>query len=407
MSMRIGIVCPYDWQVPGGVQAHVRDLALCLMHRGHTINVLAPADEDDPDYPEWFTPAGRAVPVPFNGSVARVKLGPGSAARVRTWMDENQFDVVHVHEPLTPGLGLAVSRSLSLTPVVGTFHAAAEPGFALSVASTLLSRVVTRLDARIVVSGAARSTLQAVSDDADVVAEEIPNFVDVAAFASGSIRPEFRGTDGTIVFLGRVDEPRKGLEVLLSALPALIEARPHIKVLIAGPGDVEAVEKSVDWHFRHNVSVLGLIDEQTKRDLMKSADVYVAPHLGGESFGIVLIEAMAAGAAVVASDLPAFTAVVEGGVSGRLFETGNSGELAEAVLEVLSDNALATTLVAAGLRRAGDFDTQSVVDRIERVYASVTGHAHQEHVHDVVSRRRRRIAERASRRHGTSSLRSD
>jgi phosphatidyl-myo-inositol alpha-mannosyltransferase len=396
-GMRIGIVCPYDWQTPGGVQGHVHQLALSLLERGHQVRVLAPADEDSDDLPRWLDPAGRGLPVRFNGSVARVRITPGTGVRTRNWVRGGDFDVIHVHEPLTPGLSLVVSRMTSV-PVVGTFHAAAEQGIAMSLASTLLGNVIVRLDKRIVVSAAARETLMGLVDDGDVEAVEIPNFIDTRGLLEAPVIDSLRGPDGTIVFLGRTDESRKGLDVLLEAVPLLLEKRPNLRIVIAGPGDIEEVRSTVDWAHRHNVVVLGEVDEATKRSLFTTADIYVAPNLGGESFGIVLLEAMAAGTPVVASDLDAFSSVLEGGASGRLFPRGDAHALADNILALLTDEVELDRLRQAGLRRASEFDRERVVDRIEDVYKSMIGPAHLDHVHAVALTRRARIAARAAAR---------
>lgn len=402
-TLRIGIVCPYDWTVPGGVQSHVRDLAETLRHRGHEVSVLAPADEETPDLPPWLVPAGRALPVPFNGSVARVRMGPGVAFRTRQWIRSGAFDVVHVHEPLTPGLALAAARQ-QVVPVVGTFHAAAEQGFALTLASTLLRNVLDRIDARIVVSEAARNTVAMLADEPPEQLDciEIPNFVDVAPFMASAPDPRWRHGGPVVVFLGRMDEPRKGLQVLLDALPLLLRRHPATRVLVAGPGDIDDVMEVIPKRVRSHVQLLGVVDEPVKRALLASADVYVAPNLGGESFGIVLVEAMAAGTAVVASDLAAFAAVLDGGRAGRLFRTGDARALADVVADLLDDDAGRRALAQAGRNHVQQFDRSVVVDRILEVYREVLGSAHDIHLQIHALARRTRIADRASgRRQGS------
>ena len=397
--LRVGIVCPYDWTVPGGVQAHVRDLAETLLERGHDVSVLAPADEDTPGLPEWLVPAGRALPVPFNGSVARVRLGPGVPFRTRQWIRAGNFDVVHVHEPLTPGLSLAAARQQTV-PVVGTFHAAAEQGFALTLVSTLLSNVLERMDARIVVSNAARITLAMLADEEpeELDCVEIPNFIDVGSFASAQVDPQVSAAGPTLLFVGRIDEPRKGLQVLLDALPVLIRRHPTVQVLVAGPGDVDDLVDVIPKRVRSHVRMLGVVDDVTKRTLFASADLYVAPNLGGESFGIVLAEAMAAGTAVLASDLPAFAAVLDDGRAGRLFTTGDARALADAAATLLDDPLARQSLADAGRARARMYDRDEVVDRIVEVYRDVVGDAHEVHLQIHALARRTRIAQRAGSR---------
>ena len=397
--LRVGIVCPYDWTVPGGVQAHVRDLAETLLIRGHHVSVLAPADEETPDLPEWLVPAGRALPVPFNGSVARVRMGPGVPFRTRQWIRAGDFDLVHVHEPLTPGLALAAARQQSV-PVVGTFHAAAEQGFALTLASTLLSNVLERMDARIVVSAAARATLAMLADEDpdELDCIEIPNFIDVDAFSSAQPDPRLQSPGPVVAFVGRIDEPRKGLQVLIDALPQLIRRHPSVQVLVAGPGDIDHLVDVIPKRVRSHVRMLGIVDESTKRSLFASADLYIAPNLGGESFGIVLAEAMAAGTPVLASDLPAFAAVLDGGRAGRLFATGDARALATAAADLLDDHDQRRHLAHAGRERARMYDRDEVVDRILEVYRDAVGDAHEVHLQIHALARRTRIAQRAGTR---------
>ncbi len=214
--MRIGLVCPYSFDVPGGVQYHVRDLAENLIERGHTVSVLAPAEDDTP-VPPYVEAAGRAVPVKYNGSVARLTFGPVSAARVHRWLADGDFDVVHIHEPVTPSLSL-LALWLATGPIVATFHTATVRSRAMQLAQPMLRPSLEKITARIAVSEDARRTLvEHLGGDAVV----IPNGVRVAAFAGAHPRAGWQGTDQvpTFAFVGRLDEPRKGLQVLLDAVP--------------------------------------------------------------------------------------------------------------------------------------------------------------------------------------------
>jgi phosphatidylinositol alpha-mannosyltransferase len=215
--VKVGIVCPYSWDVPGGVQFHVRDLAQVLRARGHDVSVLAPADDDTP-LPPYVVPAGRAVPVPYNGSVARVSFGPLSAARVRRWLREGAFDVLHIHEPATPSLSLLACWAAT-GAIVATFHTSNLRSRAMSAAYPILEPALEKIGARVAVSEDARRTLvEHVGGDAVL----IPNGVFVDRFAAAEPEPRWRGPDGTIGFIGRLDEPRKGLPTLLAALPAVV-----------------------------------------------------------------------------------------------------------------------------------------------------------------------------------------
>lgn len=297
--MRIGIVCPYSWDVPGGVQFHIRDLAEYFIRLGHEVSVLAPADDDTP-LPPYVVSAGRAVPVPYNGSVARLNFGFLSAARVRRWLHEGAFDVIHIHEPTSPSLGLLTCWAAQ-GPIVATFHTSNPRSRAMIAAYAILQAALEKISARIAVSEYARRTLvEHLGGDAVV----IPNGVDVDFFADAEPRPEWQGD--TIGFIGRIDEPRKGLPVLMRALPGILAARPQTRLLVAGRGDEEEAVESLPKELRSRVEFLGMISDEDKARFLRSVDLYVAPNTGGESFGIILVEAMSAGAPVLASDLDAF-----------------------------------------------------------------------------------------------------
>jgi phosphatidylinositol alpha-mannosyltransferase len=333
--LRVGIVCPYSFDAPGGVQFHVRDLAHALQAQGHEVSVLAPADEDTP-VPDVVTPAGKAVPVRYNGSVARLAFGPRAAARVRRWIDAGEFDVLHLHEPMTPSLSM-LALWIAEGPVVATFHTAQVRSRALQVAYPLLRQSLEKIAARIAVSEDARRTLvDHLGGDAVV----IPNGVYVDTFATARPRAEWTGTPDapTIAFLGRLDEPRKGLEVLAAAAPRVLAEVPGARFLVAGRGDAgrQGAEASLGEHAA-SFEWLGGVSDEDKAALLSSVDLYVAPQTGGESFGIVLVEAMSAGAGVVASDLGAFRRVLDDGCAGRLFRTGDPDDLATALLAAVRD----------------------------------------------------------------------
>ena len=210
--MRIGIVCPYTWDVPGGVQQHIRDLAEALIELGHEVSVISPADDDTP-LPDYVVPAGRAVPVPYNGSVARLAFGFLSAARVRRWVKEGNFDVLHVHEPAAPSLSL-LACWVADGPIVATFHTAMPRSRLIHATSPVLQTALEKISGRIAVSEAARTTLvEHMGGDAVL----IPNGVTVRRYEKASPLPGWPGTGGALGFLGRMDEPRKGLDVLLRA----------------------------------------------------------------------------------------------------------------------------------------------------------------------------------------------
>jgi phosphatidyl-myo-inositol alpha-mannosyltransferase len=362
--VRIGIVCPYSFEVPGGVQLHVRDLAETLIALGHTVSVLAPADDDVP-LPDYVVPAGRAVPVRYNGSVARLSFGPLSAARVRRWISAGDFDVVHVHEPLTPSLAMLAVVSVKDEPVVATFHTAMTRSRAMHAASGVLQLVLERLTARIAVSALARKVqVEHLGGDAWV----IPNGVSVARFADAQPLPGWPGEGGSIGFLGRFTEPRKGFAVLLEAFTRLVADRPGLRLLVAGPGESDEVLEDVPEEIASRITFLGLVSEEDKPRMLRSVDVYVAPNTGGESFGMILTEAMAASTPVVASDLDAFRRVLEQGQVGALFPVGNAGALAATLADLLDNPARRADLVAKAKEAVATYDWPVVAQRVLEVY---------------------------------------
>ncbi|WP_405818804.1 glycosyltransferase family 4 protein [Streptomyces sp. NBC_00838] len=363
--MKIGIVCPYSWDVPGGVQFHIRDLADHLIRLGHEVSVLAPADDDTP-LPPFVVSAGRAVPVPYNGSVARLNFGFLAAARVRRWLHDGTFDVIHIHEPTAPSLGLLTCWAAQ-GPIVATFHTSNPRSRVMLAAYPILQPALEKISARIAVSEYARRTLvEHLGGDAVV----IPNGVDVGFFAEAEVNPEWQG--GTIGFIGRIDEPRKGLPVLMKALPTILEAFPRTRLLVAGRGDEKEAVESLPKEMRERVEFLGMVSDVDKARLLRSVDVYVAPNTGGESFGIILVEAMSAGAAVLASDLDAFAQVLDQGEAGELFANEDADALAEAAIRLLGDPARRDELRRRGSAHVRRFDWSTVGADILAVYETVT-----------------------------------
>ena len=360
-KLRIGIVCPYSWDFPGGVQNRVRDLAEFLISNGHYVEVLAPATESE-DLPDYVVSAGRAISIPYNGAVARILFGVVANNRVRSWIHEGNFDLMHLHEPAIPSLSLLACWA-GEGAMVGTFHAAAKYQKAIFAIGPILEPVIEKLSARIAVSESARLTLTAHLETDAIV---IPNGIYADNYRDGSSRTEWQGN--TIGFLGRFEEDRKGLPVLLDALPIISRFIPDIRVLIAGPGDSEEVLEKVDPQLRDRVEFLGKISEEDKADFLASVSLYIAPNTGGESFGIILAEAMAGGAVVVASDIPAFADVLGEGQYGALFESENSENLAKVIIDLLRDDAKRKELAAAGAIHAQRFDWGQVGEEIFEVY---------------------------------------
>lgn len=369
-SLRVGIVCPYSFDAPGGVQFHIRDLAEALMAQGHSVSVLAPADDDTP-IPDYITSAGKAIPVKYNGAVARLTFGPRTAARVRRWLKEGEFDVLHLHEPVTPSLSM-LALWIARGPIVATFHTALIRSRALQAAYPLVRQSLEKISARIAVSEDARRTLiEHMGGDAVV----IPNGVYVDTFADATSTPEWVGTEDapTIAFLGRLDESRKGLPVLTAAIPAILRQVPGARFLVAGRGDEgrdQAIE-ALGPELARSVEFLGSITDEEKAQLLRSVDLYVAPQTGGESFGIVLVEAMSAGACVVASDLGAFQRVLDDGRAGYVFQTGDPDDLARVVCQALADPDERARLTALASTAVRQYDWSTVTAQVLTVYEMV------------------------------------
>ncbi|GAA0274059.1 glycosyltransferase family 4 protein [Cryptosporangium japonicum] len=367
--MRVGIVCPYSFDVPGGVQAHVRDLAEALIGLGHEVSVLAPAEEPadgGQELPPYVVAAGRAVPVPYNGSVARLAFGPLSLARVRRWLRDGRFDVLHVHEPIAPSLSLLACVAAT-GPIVATFHTATQRSRTLAAVHSALQPVLEKITARIAVSALARRVQV---EHLDGGAVEIPNGVAVGKFADAVPLPGWPGEGGALGFLGRFGEPRKGFTVLADAFARLAPDRPGLRLLVAGPGDADDALDALPRALRPRVTLLGMVSETDKARMLRSVDVYVAPNTGGESFGIILTEAMAAGATIAASDLDAFRRVLDDGRAGALFPTGQPAALAHCLGELLDDPARRRALAAVGQSTVAAFDWPVVAARVVDVYQS-------------------------------------
>jgi phosphatidylinositol alpha-mannosyltransferase len=360
-SLKIGIVCPYSWDTPGGVQNHIRDLAEFLIAAGHEVSVLAPA-LDEEKLPDYVVSAGKPRSIPYNGAVARILFGPVAFSRVRQWISQGDFDLLHLHEPAIPSISLLACWAAD-GPMVGTFHAAAKRQKIIFAIGPILEPAIEKLSARIAVSEAARLTL---TDHLDTDAIVIPNGIYASRYHDGVAQEKWQGN--TIGFIGRFEEPRKGLSVLLEALPVIARFAPDVRVIVAGPGDPSEVEKGIDPQLRHRFEFLGKISEQDKANFMSSVSIYVAPNTGGESFGIILAEALAGGACVVASDIPAFDDLLGHGEFGALFQSEDPTDLAKVIIDLLRDDKKRFELAKAGRSRGQSFDWEIIAQQIFSVY---------------------------------------
>ena len=357
------MVCPYGWDTPGGVQTHIRDLTQHLIDEGHYVSVLAPISDDSISHEEYVVNAGKPISIPVNGSVARVIFGPIASSRAKQWVASGDFDLLHLHEPAIPSLSL-LACSAAEGPLVGTFHVSTPKKKAIYAIGPILEPIVEKLTARIAVSELARSTLK---DHFETDAVVIPNGIDGQKFSNAKVLAEFSG-DYTVGFIGRFEEPRKGLQVLIDSLPIVARFIPNVRYLIAGPGESKDFLKEIDPQLRNRIKFLGRLTDEDKASFLKSIKIYVAPNTGGESFGIILTEALSAGTAVVASDIPAFKAVLENGEAGALFINEDSEDLAKTLVSMLKDDQKLNRLASNGKLSAQKYDWQVVAEQIESVY---------------------------------------
>jgi phosphatidylinositol alpha-mannosyltransferase len=363
--MRIGIVCPYDWSVPGGVKQHIQDLSESLIDLGHYVNVLTPTSDED-SLPIWATSAGSTIALPYNGSIARIKFDPAAFTRTRNWLRAGQFDILHLHEPISPSPSIIAAWS-ARGPIVATHHTSNDSMYAVKNMQFLLQPMMEKVIARIAVSEEAKKTMiDHLGGDAVV----IPNGVRVSNFIHAEVLPGFN-KENTVVFVGRLDEPRKGIQVLLKAMPKVFDKFPKLKLLLVGPGDEAEILKDLDTEYHSRIEFKGYVASALKASCYASASVYVAPNLGGESFGIVLLEAMASGTPVLASDLPAFRKVLNEGEFGYLFKTNDEQDLATKLIELLDSAEKRKNFQDKGFIRANQYDWSVIVRQIMDVYDSV------------------------------------
>ena len=361
--MRIALACPYDWDAPGGVQVHVRQLARRLQHRGHDVLILAPARGAPRE--AFVVAVGRPVRVPYNGSIAPICPWPSSARRVARALDEFRPDVVHVHEPLVPGTGMFATRKRG-APVVATFHAYADRAIMLSLMAPLLRPVWRRLSARIAVSEAAASFVarRFHSDRVRV----IPNGVETEQFARAEPARLPRGRK--VLFVNRLD-PRKGFAIMVDAFRSLATSHQDLVLVVAGDGPDRGALRRLPPPIRGRVVMLGNVPHDRLPSFHAACDVFCAPATGRESFGIVLVEALAAGLPVVASDIPGYREVVRDGVDGLLTSPRDSRAVAAAVARILEDADLSKRLSEAGRETANRYSWDTVAGEIEAVYLEV------------------------------------
>lgn len=370
--MKVAMVSPYDFAWPGGVNAHVSQLSRELRRRGHDVTVIAPqttaVDEDQFGGRGEFIPMGRSVPLSAGGSTARVTLSWWLWRRVRLLMAREKFDVVHVHEPLAPILPLMVlqhSRAVN----VGTFHAFSDQQRLYRWSRFALRGWHSRLHGRIAVSEAARTFVA--PHFPQRAYRVIPNGIDYRRFADAEPWPALRDGTKNVLFVGRKDE-RKGLRYLLEAFASLCEGRDDVRLVVVGPGQPDRV--CTDWvnvirsRGEDAVKLVGPVSNEDLPRYYASADVFCSPATGGESFGIVLLEAMAAGAPVVASDIDGYRDVVTHERDGLLALPRNPSAIANAISRVIDNPDLARELSEGGRQVAEQYRWQRVASEVEDYY---------------------------------------
>lgn len=356
--MRVALVSPYDLDVPGGVQAHVRHLAEALRATGDEVDVIGPP---------------RSVGVRFNGSVAPIGLGPGTVTTLHRSLQQLRPDVIHVHEPLVPWAGMVAARS-RVAPTVATFHAWSHTDRLYRLARPLGRRVVADVTQLLAVSDAAASYHATALGIARRRFTIVPNGVEVARFAGASPLEGVADPDRpTLLFVGRL-EPRKGLETLIRAFTLLKSDHPDLRLLVVGEGpERQRCQSLLPVRLRADVLFLGRLPAEDIPRVYASCDLYVAPAVGGESFGIVLLEAMAAGRAVVASDIPGYHSVLTDGREGRLVPPRDPERLAAGIGALIGNPSLRRAAAEEGRRTVGRYDWSVVAQSVRRHYLAAVG----------------------------------
>lgn len=370
--MKIALVSPYDFAYPGGVASHISNLDRHLRGMGHQVKVIAPASRAISVFGDRFIPIGKPRPIPASGSISRITLSLTLADRIKSVLSEEQFDLVHLHEPFMPMLCSAVLR-FSKSPNVGTFHAFdGRPGYYLGwpLGKMILKRRCHNLNGRIAVSEPAR---RYASEHVPGEFEIIPNGVDLKSLSPDVPPiPEFMDGKLNILFLSRL-ERRKGLDYLLRAYQRIKARIPESRLIVVGPGT------SLRWRYERwvrnkglkDVVFVGYVSEEDKPRYFRTADVFCVPATGGESFGVIMVEAMAMGKPIVATNIPGYASVISSGKEGLLVPPRNVPQLAGALLTVLQDQTLRQEMGARGIVKARqygwDLVSQKIVDHYARV----------------------------------------
>ena len=364
--MKIAMVSPYDFTWPGGVTAHVSQLARELGRSGHKIQVLAPHTPSRESLDaDLLVPLGRSVPLPSGGSIARVSLSWWLYPKVRALLKKEKFDIVHLHEPMAPILPLCVLE-FSNSVNIGTFHASYARQHLYRFTSPITKRWQARLHGNIAVSPAAR---RYVNNTFPGEYEIIPNGVDFNHFSSAAAPyPKYQDGKLNILFVGRL-EKRKGLQYLLEAYSKLKWENPNIRLIVVGPGNPDKDSyRILSSHNLHDVEFVGRVSYEELPRYYASADIFCSPATGAESFGIVLLEAMAAGKPVIASDIEGYRGVMTNGEQGLLVPKKDSDALANALGKLASDPELRQRLGTKGTKTSEGYRWEVVSRQVENYY---------------------------------------
>ena len=370
--MKIAMVSPYDFAYPGGVVNHISCLERCFTQMGHEVKIIAPASKAVSTLGDRFIQVGSPRPVPVSGSIARITLSPWLSSRIKTVLERENFDICHLHEPLMPMLCTTVLR-LAKTPTVGTFHASgAKPWYSIGtpVGKLILKKWFNKLDCKIAVSSIAREYANKHFPNDYII---IPNGIDAKHFTP-DVPPIDEFTDGKInvLFVGRM-EKRKGLNYLLEAYKQVKREIPGSRLIAVGPGTRlrHKYEKHIKQNGLRDVIFIGYSSYSDLPRYYKTADVVCAPATGWESFGIVLLEAMAVGKPLVASDIDGYTSVATHGEEGLLVPPKSPPKLAEALLTILTDTPLQQQMGVKGRQKALEYDWEHVAQKVMDCYLAV------------------------------------
>ncbi len=357
--MRVALACPYAWDDPGGVQTHVSELAGYLLDRGDEVVVLAPVRTAALE--PYVRSVGRPIDIPYNASNAPIDPRPWARSAVRRALERFGADVVHVHEPMSPSTGMWATLEAT-APVVATFHSGATRSRLYDLAAPLLRRVARRIVVRVAVSeAAARVAKTRLGGRFDIV----PNGVDVQRFMRAE--PADLGPGTKLLFVGRLDQ-RKGFPTAVAAFARVATDRPDLRLIVAGDGPDRSAVDPLPVDLRSRITLLGSVPNVDLPPIHAACDLFLGSAVGGESFGVVLVEAMAAGSPTVASDIPGYREVIRDGIDGVLVPPRDPEAMADAVARILADAELARRLREAGRARAGTFDWSVVGAEVRERY---------------------------------------